>query len=198
MNHAQAPHAVTVPVTADQIAAYNLRHWRRAAGLTQKQAGARLGWTEGNLSEVERSWDPARLPRRLDAQTLTEMALALGVPLTAFFLPPPDDGTGARYLLAAGGRHYAMSDLMALAVMPDNDDDTPVMTAYRDRYNTAAARYLDPEWAAVAGRWLRDGAGPQARADVAARLTDQRAALLAAAELLGELAAAVSAPDGTP
>lgn len=200
MNHAQAPHAGTVPVvtvTADQLVAYNLRHWRRAAGLTLGQLGARLGWKERNASDIERSWDPARPPRHFNAQVLTEMALALGVPLTAFFLPPPDDGTEARYLLQAGGRHYDMGDLLALAVMPDNDDDTEVMDAYRDRFNAAAARYLDPGWAATAGRWLRDGAGPQARADIAARLADQRAGLLAAARLFGDLEAAVRR-DGSP
>ena len=73
-----------VPVTADQIVALNLRHWRRAAGMTQEEAGARLGWSDKNLSAAERSWDADRDRRRFDAQTLTEMALALGVPVAAF------------------------------------------------------------------------------------------------------------------
>jgi transcriptional regulator with XRE-family HTH domain len=200
MDHAQAPprreDIPVVPVTADQLVAYNLRHWRRAAGMTQEEAAARLGWKAGNLSAVELSWNADKDRRRFDAQTLTEMALALGVPVAAFFLPPPGDGTDARYLLDASSRHYDMGDLMALVVMPDNDDETPVMTAYRERFNADAARYLDPEWAAVAGRLLGDGASPEARADMAARLADQQTALLAAAGLLGDLAAALGRQDG--
>lgn len=200
MDHAQAPQQEkgipVVPVTADQVVALNLRHWRRAAGMTQEEAGARLGWSAANVSAAERSWDADRDRRRFDAQTLTEMSLALGVPLAAFFLPPPDDETGARYRISAGDRHYGMGDIMTLVVMPDNDDDTEVMTAYRERFNAAARRYLEPEWAAVAGRLLGDGASPDARADMAARLEDERAGLLRAAELLGDLAAGIAGRDG--
>jgi hypothetical protein len=183
-----------VPVTADQLAAFNLRYWRRAAGLTQEEAAALLRMSVGNLSNAERSWDGDKDRRRFDAQTLTEMALALGVPLLAFFLPPPDDGTAARYLVAAGASRYTMGDIMTLVVMPDGDDESPVMSAYRERFNAAAAAYLDPQWAAVAGRLLGAGAAPQARADMAARLSDARAGLLAAAELLGTLADGVAEP----
>jgi transcriptional regulator with XRE-family HTH domain len=199
MDHAQAQQEgiPAVPVTADQLVALNLRHWRRAAGMTQEEVGARLGWTAGNESAAERSWDPDRDRRRFDAQTLTEMALAVGVPVAAFFLPPPDDGIEARYLLAdASGRIYAMGDIMTLVTVPDNDDDTDVMAAYRERFNAAAARYLEPEWAAVAGRLLGDGASPAARADMAARLEDERAGLLRAAELLGGMAAGLAGKDG--
>lgn len=200
MDHAQAPQEgiPVVPVTADQLVAYNFRHWRRAAGMTQEEAGAHLGWTAANVSAAERSWDGHRDRRRFDAQTLTEMALALGVPLAALFLPPPDDETGARYRVSAGSRQYAMRDIMALVVMPDNDDETPVMDAYRERFNADAARYLDPEWAAVAGRLLGAGASPDARAVMAARLKDERAGLLRTAELLGTFAAGLAGQDGAP
>src|ERR1700690_800863 len=85
-------------VTVDQLVALNIRHWRNAAGLTQADLGGRLGWSAANVSAAERSADPARDPRRFDAQTLTEIALALGVPLAALFLPPGDDGERACYL----------------------------------------------------------------------------------------------------
>lgn len=189
-----------VAVTADQVVALNLRHWRRAAGLTQKEAGALLGWSEDNMSSAERSWDPARDRRRFDAATLADIALTLGVPLAALFLPPPGDGDGdsARYLLAARGRNYAMGDMMALLVMPDNDDDTTVMQAYRARFNEAAARYLDPQWAATAAGLVGAGLSPSARADLAARLAGQRDALLRAAQLLGDLSGAIRENGGTP
>jgi hypothetical protein len=79
--------------------------------------------------------------------------------------------------------------------MPDNDDDTPVMDAYRARFNEAAARYLDPQWAAAAARLAGAGLSPQARDDIAARLADQRDGLLRAAQLLGELSGAIREGD---
>jgi transcriptional regulator with XRE-family HTH domain len=197
MDHEQE-HAGGVPavaVTADQVVALNLRHWRREAGLTQEAAGKLLGWSADNVSSAERSWDGSRDRRRFDAQALAEIALALGVPLAALFLPPPGDGTEARYLLAAGGRSHAMGEVMALLVMPDNDDDTPVMDAYRARFNEAAARYLDPQWAAAAARRAGAGLSAQARDDIAARLADQRDGLLRAAQLLGELSGAIREGD---
>lgn len=188
-----------IPVTIDQVVALNLRYWRRAAGMTQEEVGARLGWSPANVSSAERSRDGEQERRRFNAQTLAEMALALGVPVSAFFLPPPDDGTGARYQFTARGRHCGMGDLMAFVASPDTDDETPVMDAYRDRFNEAAHRYLEPEQAAMVGRLLNGSSSPQALADTAARLRDERPGLLRVARLLGELADAISAaPEGTP
>ena len=114
-------------LTIDQLVARNMRRWRLAAGLTQDELGARLGWTgpraAANVSAAERSADPSRDARRFDAQTLTELSLALSVPVVAFFVPPDDDGQRARYMFTAAGRDYDMSDLMALAVMTDSPDD---------------------------------------------------------------------------
>jgi hypothetical protein len=88
-----------------------------------------------------------------------------------------------------------MADMMALLTMPDNDDDTPVMDAYRARFNEAAARYLSPQWAAVAARLVGAGMSPSARDDIAARLADKRDELLRTAELLGELSVTVRGED---
>jgi transcriptional regulator with XRE-family HTH domain len=187
-----------IPLTADQVVAFNLRYWRREAGLTQEAAGALLGWSADNLGQYEKSWEPGRPRRRFDAQALAEIALALGIPLAALFLPPPGEHDGGQYRLrlAAAGRHYDMGDMMALLVMPDNDDDTPVMDAYRARFNEAAARYLNPQWAATAARLLKGSRSPQAAADLAAQMRDDRAGLLRVAERLGELAGAMEAPGG--
>ena len=185
-----------VTLTVDQVVALNLWRWRREAGLTQEAAGKLLGLSADNLGQAERSRDPRQPPRRFDARAVTDIALTLGVPVAALFLPPPDDGDGTRYLLAAAGRHYDMAEMMALLTMPDNDDETPVMDAYRARFNEAAGRYLSPQWAAVAARLVGAGMSPQAAADTAATLRDDRAALLRAAERFGALADGLDAQEG--
>src|SRR5450755_4005243 len=88
-------------VTIDQIVARNMRHWRRTAGMTQEELGARLGWSDRNVSAAELSSDEKRDRRRFDAQTLANLSLALCVPLIAFFLPPDDDGFPARYIFTS-------------------------------------------------------------------------------------------------
>jgi transcriptional regulator with XRE-family HTH domain len=204
MDHAEARQesreggVPAVVVTVDQIAALNLRYWRRAAGMTQEELGARLGWSAANVSAAERSWDGERDRRRFDAQTLAEMALALGVPLGAFFLPPRDDRTATRYLFTAGDRHHDMGELMAFAVTPDTDDETDVMDVYRSRYREAAGRYLEPVWAARAIGWVAGGASPQERADMAGRIRDKRDGLLETAEMLAEWAGALDRPASKP
>lgn len=183
-------------ITVNQVAAWNIARFRRAAGLTQEELGVRAGWSGASVSEAERSWDGKRT-REFDAQALTVLALALGVPLTALFLPPEDDGRAARYVITGDRKvRYGMRDYMALAVMPDGDDDTPAFETYRDRFNAAARRYLDPEWAAAVDRWTRGHWSPSRRADLAARLRDKERALLEGAADLRQLADAISAEEG--
>jgi transcriptional regulator with XRE-family HTH domain len=163
-------------VSVDQLVALNIRHWRTAAGLTQAELGERLGWSAANVSAAERSVDPARDARRFDAQTLTELALALGVPLAALFLPPDDDGKRVSYCFTATGRTWGMGDLMELVVMPDSVDDSPLLEAYRERFNAAAMRAATgPAYARLVSRWaagnpgMSEGAAEELR-DTAARL----------------------------
>lgn len=171
-------------ISLDQLVAMNMRHWRKAAGKTQEEFGRLLGWSAANVSAAERSADGGRDRRRFDAQTLGEIALALGVPLTALFLPPED---GARYVFTAGGTAYGMGDLVELLVMPDSDDDSPVVNAYRVRFQAAADRYLTPDWGTEVARWLRGAEPAQVRAE--------RAASLRAAQ--AQLAAIAAAIEGT-
>jgi transcriptional regulator with XRE-family HTH domain len=170
-------------VTVNQVIAWNIGFYRRKAGLTQEQLGARIGWSYGSVSEAERSWDGDRA-RKFNAQEVTVLALALGIPVIALFLPPDGDGTTARYAITGDrGIRYGMRDYMALAVMPDGDDNTTVFGAYRDRFNDAARRYLEPEGAATVARWTSGHLSAARRADLAATLRDrERAALTAAAE----------------
>lgn len=157
-------------VTVDQLVALNIRHWRTAAGLTQAELGKRLKWSAANVSAAERSVSDARDRRRFDAQTLTELALALGVPLVALFLPPADDGERARYQFAALGCSWDMGKLMELVVMPDTTDESALMDAYRDRFTSAARRAATgPAWEHLVSRWttgspgVRDAAAKQLR-----------------------------------
>lgn len=171
-------------VTVNQVVAWNLAWLRRAAGLTQEQLGERIGWTGAQVSEAERSWNGKRT-REFDAQALTVIALGLGVPLPALFLPPLDGGPLS--FRDGTGKEHGMRDLLQAAI-PDNDDETPVMGACRQRWNTTAERHFgnDPYWMRLVARWIGDTA--RRRGEIAGRLRGRRDALLAAAAEYGELA----------
>lgn len=179
-----------VTVTVDQIVAANMRYWRKVAGLTQEELGDRIGWSAANVSAVERSADEGRERRRFDAHALAQVTLALGVPLIALFLPPEDDGTGKAYQFAgdASGALRGMKELVERVVMPDSDDDNPVMDAYRERLTVTADRYLDPAWAKEIGQMLGQAESAEERAARIARLRMRRADLLRAADELGDIA----------
>src|SRR5580692_10112778 len=132
-----------------------MRHFRRAADLTQDELGKRLGWSAANVSAAERSASDTRDRRRFDAQTLAEIADALGIPLIALFLPPEDDGYGHRYMLRLGddGEPRGMRDLQRV-IMPDWEDRSPAMESYRARLRSAVAYYLGQPWDAAVARWL--------------------------------------------
>jgi transcriptional regulator with XRE-family HTH domain len=171
-------------ITVNQVVAWNLAWLRRAAGLTQEQLGERIGWTGAQVSEAERSWNGKRV-REFDAQALTSIAIGLGVPLSALFLPP--EGEEGLSFRDGTGKTRPARDLAGLAI-PDNDDKTPVMGAYRRRWNEAAARYYreDPDWMRLVARWVGNVSGR--REEVAGRLREHRNALLDAAAEYGELA----------
>jgi transcriptional regulator with XRE-family HTH domain len=165
----------TRPLTLNEVTAANILLYRNASGLTQRELGARLGWSNVSVSEAERSRD-GRIHREFDAAELAALAWALGVPLVALFLPPPGDDGAGRY--QAGPVMLDAAELMAALVMPDSDDDTPAMQAYRDRFNALAGRWLSPEWAAAAARWTgADDTAPDERALAAARYRDRAATL---------------------
>src|SRR5580704_18026639 len=80
-------------VTVNQLVAYNMAFYRKAAGLNQEELGVRLGgWSAASVSAAERSWDSGRV-KKFDADEVAGIAAALGVPVIAGFLPPEDDGT---------------------------------------------------------------------------------------------------------
>jgi len=181
-------------ITADQLVALNMKLYRRAADITQEELGKRLGWTKANVSAAERSVSETRDRRRFDGITVTAIATALGLPIVALYLPPPDDGKGKRYLLRVGDgpaeQILSMRGAMWLA-MHDRDGNSPALNAYRDRLREAYGFYLDPHWSESLADWLAANEDKKARADRAERIRARRRQLLEVAEELGDLAAAI-------
>jgi hypothetical protein len=118
-------------ITANQVVAYNMAHYRWAAGLTQEELGSRLGgWTKVAVSAAERSWDGKRI-RKFDADDLAALAMALGVPVAAFFLPPDDSDMTFRYVLDGPG--FPDFTTLLPQILSASDDDSPSFRAYRNR-----------------------------------------------------------------
>lgn len=186
-------------VTIDQIVAINMRYWRRAAGMTQEDLGDRLGWSAANVSAAERSAEEGRDRRRFDADTLTALSLAIGLPLHAFFFPPGDDGTGKRYVFTPppefGDGEYSMRDLFELVAMPDSDNNSRVMQDYRYRFEKVAVQYLDEKWAKFVGQIVRGVETPEERAVRAGYLRMRRDEARKLADELDDLADAID-PEG--
>lgn len=177
-------------ITANQVIAWNMARFRRAASLTQEELGLKIGWSGSSVSEAERSWD-GRRTREFDAQSLALISLAIGVPIMALFLPPADDGTEAHYVITGpDGRQWEMADYMERCVMPDSESDLPPVLMYRDRFNTAFNRYLATEWPEEAADFLRSIRSPDDLRQLAARLLDREQALLQTAAELRSLSGA--------
>jgi transcriptional regulator with XRE-family HTH domain len=116
------------------VVGYNMAAYRKAAGITQEELGKRLGgWTKVAVSAAERSWDGKRI-RKFDADELVAIGVALGVPMVALMLPPENSGTSVRYVLDAQPDKQ-IQDLTGLLpyLAPTRGDDSPAMTAYRNR-----------------------------------------------------------------
>lgn len=155
-----------VHVTVNQVIAFNMAYFRKVAGLTQEELGVELlgwtskPWTKAAVSAAERSWDGKRI-RQFDADLLYGLARTFGLPITAFFLPPADDGVKVRYLIDPPHRYddlppeelrrwrekaglsfcSIMADLYSYAMSSPSDEDHPIMEAYRSRLVAARAMY---------------------------------------------------------
>lgn len=98
-------------LNANQLVGYNLARIRKALGLSQEEASARLEpylpgkrWSKNVYSAAERSYDGNRV-RQFTADELAAMSLAFGVPVVYFLLPPrPEDRPdGALFAVGKSG-----------------------------------------------------------------------------------------------
>jgi transcriptional regulator with XRE-family HTH domain len=185
-----------VHVTVDQIVAMNLRHWRIAADLKQHELGERAGISKANMSALERSADGDRNPRRFDAQTLMTLGIALNIPVAAFFLPPPDDGIGKRYLVQLAGECRDMAAIFGYVISdPLPADDGPLAVPYADRYLAAIRQYspMDPD---APDAWIGNLASIERKREAVDRIRRQRAALAEAMWDLDRRAEAIAEAVG--
>lgn len=184
VNHAQAASSYgSLPgehVTVNQVVAYNMRYFRKAAGMTQEELGERIGLSFRAVSAAEKTWERTDGRGRIfDADLMARIAWALGVPVTALLLPPADDGIEKRYTFRAEqDMTTEMRDLAWLAISDPSEpsaEDTGAMNAYQQRYAQAFRDYLGEDLAA------RTGAGIPATQDAVKdelkRLSHQHAVL---------------------
>jgi transcriptional regulator with XRE-family HTH domain len=182
--------------TVNQIVAWNIAYYRRAAGITQERLGEMIGRSKRNVSADERSWDGGHT-REFNAQEIATLAAALGVPIGALFLPPEDDGVTVRYKFRPGGRDgsMAMGDLMVM-IMPDSSSGSRAMDAYRRRIGLAVRQYLGVEWNDEPGRWREIVSEKETRAEQAEDARQDREFLLRLAAKLGRVVKAYEEDAG--
>jgi transcriptional regulator with XRE-family HTH domain/vacuolar-type H+-ATPase subunit H len=119
-------------VTVNMLVAHNMAEFRRAAGLTQRQLGERLGgWSEASVSAAERSWDGKRV-REFSADQILAIARVLGIPPVALLLPPANSGTAVDYTITAGPERLRWEDLLR-EVITNYLGDSEGMKTFRQR-----------------------------------------------------------------
>jgi transcriptional regulator with XRE-family HTH domain len=146
-------------VTPNMLAAFNMTRWRKAAGLTQEELGELLGgWTKNAVSAAESSWNGKRV-RQFDADLICNLASIFCVPVSAFLLPPPDDGETVRYVIGGEDGPVPMERLFAL-LWPDPQGQpvTAAMGAYQQAVISAMAKYAGGEAAEILAENMADKA----------------------------------------
>ncbi|WP_152990150.1 helix-turn-helix domain-containing protein [Sphaerimonospora mesophila] len=195
-------------ITPNMVVAYNMARWRRAAGLTQEELADRLNrglgeqvWSNASVSAAERSWDGRRV-RQFDADTIASLATALGLPVSALFLPPADDGVEQRYLMdlpdvTGQTRCVGMRDLLELATHAGGfdweGDDAALQQArtVTDRYRQALDAALSAYRIEGEVTYAEDAWGARGETDphvLEEKLARTRAHYEALRQLLGDIA----------
>lgn len=106
-----------MPLTANQLVAYNLMRARKSQGWSQDQAAESLEpylgvrWSKTVYSAAERSYQSKRV-RQFTADEILAMSRAFGVPPLYFFLPPPADARDGASGVTSGGREIGWHDLL--------------------------------------------------------------------------------------
>ena len=159
------------PISVSQLVAHNLPRIRKALGLSQEQAAARLEpylgmrWSKAVYSAAERSYSGKRI-RQFTAAELAAFALAFGVPVVYFFLPPkPDDRTADGVLI--GDRFLAWPEVFD--IMKGGE----ARSAIQLRLDELPVKERDPATHALVavglGSWIRvNPAGDVSRYDASA------------------------------
>jgi hypothetical protein len=114
-------------ITANQLVAYNLMRARKSMGWSQEEAAEQLApylgahWSEDVYSAAERSYqeDPVR---QFTADELLALSRAFAVPVSYFFLPPPEGDRGDAAEVTGGGHPLNWHDLV-LALFAGGDQD---------------------------------------------------------------------------
>lgn len=184
-------------VTINQVIGYNVARWRKAAKLTQAEFGERMGgWSNATVSAAEKSWDGKRI-RQFTADDIVALALALDLPIAAFFLPPDDDGAGVRYLFHAHERGADCSDMAVLfgLLVIDSTGEGAAEEEWQSALSRAVSRYLDPERGAELISYLEDMTDSEQRAQRLRRIQAQRAAVLELVADLDQIALAIETGD---
>ena len=101
---------VTVPISPNQIVAFNLSEARALRGWTQERAAAELEkyigarWSKATFSAAERSIDGRRV-RQFTADEIVAFSRCFGVPIGFFFMPPRPSQSENSVNFAAPERH---------------------------------------------------------------------------------------------
>ena len=175
-------------LSVNQIVAANLRAFRTAAGLSQRELGDKIGRSHANISNLERSVEPGQQRREFDADLITALALAIGVPVGAFFLPPVDDGITTRYVAVAADELTAdMRTMFDIATAEPADDQTPAAQAYIGRLRHGITVYASPVPGGDLGQYFEDLSTEEKRAAALERIRWQLSAIRAVAADLDRL-----------
>jgi len=148
-------------VDAEAVVAYNLRAIRQRRGWSQAELGERLATltggqvlTKSSVSAMERGFERGRR-KRFDVNEVYLLSVALDVPMTYFFLPPPHSPA----VLASTGRPVA--DLFAAAL--GSEAQQAVVTERLVDVDTAAAGEIlanafgaDAQWPERFEAWRRE------------------------------------------
>jgi len=157
-------------ITANQLVAYNLMRARTSMGWSQEQAAERLApylgahWSEAVYSAAEGSYQGSPV-REFSADELLAMSRTFEVPVSYFFLPPPEGDRGEAEAVTGGGHPLNWHDL-ALALFAGGDLDI-----------LARLREL-PTGEVPAMAWETQGA-PEWRRNAIRELEDVRTGILA-------------------
>ncbi len=149
--------------SANQLVAYNMAFYRKAAGMLQEELAVELRrrtampWSKVSVSAAERSWDGDR-PKHFDATQLLAFADIFGVPITAFLLPPLEASTDNWRLRPTRDSHSnwkgrEMGVPALLRCLYDVADDRgPTARAYQQRQSTAFKDHLAQEHVRPGGK----------------------------------------------